>query len=47
MAVTTRDQRLENLFRRQTDLGRNRFRGEIIGVHLVLTQFVVDSHLIE
>src|SRR5207302_11107535 len=47
VAVTTRDQRVENLLRRQTDLGRNRFRSEVVGIHLVLAQFVADSLPVE
>jgi putative membrane protein len=47
IAVAARDQRLENLLRRQTNLGRNRFRSKIVGIDLVLAQLVVDSHLVE
>jgi hypothetical protein len=35
------------LFGRQPDLGGNRFRGEVVGINLVLAQLVADSHLIE
>jgi hypothetical protein len=47
VAVAARDQRLENLLRRQTDLGGNRLRGEVFGIDLILAEFVVDSHLVE
>ncbi len=47
VALATRDQRLENLLRRQSDFGGNGFRGEVVGIDLVLTQLVVDSHLVE
>ncbi len=46
-AVWARDQRLENLLRRQTDLGGNCFRGEVVGIYIVLAQFVADSQPIE
>jgi hypothetical protein len=38
---------LEELPRRQVDLGSNRFGGEILKIHLILAQFVGDSYLIQ
>src|ERR1700674_1090264 len=46
-AIPGRPPRLENLPRRKADLGGDCFRGEVLGIYLVLTQFVSDSHLVE
>jgi len=38
---------LEELPRRQVDVGSNRFGGEILKIQLILAQFVGDSYLIQ
>ena len=47
LPITLGNQRLEKLFRWEADLGSNRLSCEILWVHFVLAQFMVDSHLIQ
>jgi hypothetical protein len=47
VAVAARDQRLEYLFRREANLPGHCFRRQVIDVHIVFAQFVVNPQLVE
>jgi hypothetical protein len=47
VAITTRHQRLENLLRRESDLGCDCFGCKVFGVDFVFTQFIANGKLIE